>query len=139
MNNKPSMSSVAEHAIKNLRLNFKSVSDAVETKDLELLKVLMIRCVRKLLYTETYEDEAHEAEYRFNEFRQANISTYLFSCIDFTLHNSRGFLCSGYDDSIFSFKFDNERKLLLCMIRFSSVLLKMKGRSFEKHPTLSLY
>lgn len=81
-NNKPSKSSVAEHALTNLHLNFKPIDKAVEKKEFKLLKVVM-NPMRLDAY-ESYYIHRH-AKIKPNvglmNTDQGNISSYLFNCI----------------------------------------------------------
>lgn len=81
-NNKPTKSSVAEHALTNLHLNFKEIDDAVKKKEFKLLKAV----------TNSMRLDAYESFYIHRHTRkkpnvglmntdQGNISSCLFNCI----------------------------------------------------------
>ena len=81
-NNLPSKSSVAEHALTNLHLNFKKIETAVEKKEFKLLKVVM-NPMRLDAY-ESYYIHRHariKPNVGLMNTDQGNISSYLFNCI----------------------------------------------------------
>lgn len=82
-NNQPSRSSVAEHALTNLHLNFKKADEAIETKELALLKVV-VNPMRLDAY-ESYYIHRHtkiKPNVQLMNTDQGNISSYLFNCIN---------------------------------------------------------
>lgn len=81
-NNKPSKSSVAEHALTNLHLNFKTVDEAFEKGELKLLKTVMNPT--RLDAYESYYIHRHtriKPNVGLMNTDNGNVSSYLFNCI----------------------------------------------------------